>query len=148
MSKDFMISLVFLFIGLLLCTLAVSMLRKTLRRMQSWETVFTTGKIVDHQARRASKGGVTYNNIVEYEDSGKIFRVASKSGSAWKGRLGKEVRVLYHRDHTEDAVIVSFSETWLPIIVLSIMGAISFGVGGYNTLLECCNINLLEILRR
>ncbi|WP_284123698.1 DUF3592 domain-containing protein [Parerythrobacter aestuarii] len=97
--------------------------------------VQTEGKVIDLEYRPSDDGGGTYAPVVEFHDrdgNRQVYYSAASSNPPSHSR-GDVVTIYYMPDTPERAMIDSFSDRWMVILITGIM-TLAFGGIGYGIL--------------
>ena len=108
---------------------------------ESQVNVFTSGTIEDELIFREEenifKGG-SYAPLIEYSDkSGKKHNIQGAASSPPKYKIGQQVEILYLESDPEKAIINSFLEKWMVVLML----------GGFGALLLLCGVMILLFMK-
>ena len=108
---------------------------------KSQVNVFTSGTIdeelIFREEENIFKGG-SYAPLIEFSDkSGKKHNIQGAASSPPKYKIGQQVEIFYMESNPEKAIINSFLEKWLIVLML----------GGFGAILLFCGVMILLFMK-
>jgi hypothetical protein len=127
-----LVGTIFMFIGVILLGIAVWIYSNNKQFEKRAERVMGKVSGYDNYESSNDDGGSTtmYTPIFEYSFNGKEYlKPGSVSSSSPDFEIGEPVEILVDPLNPEEILIESFSQKWLGIIILLVLGTIFTGVG-------------------
>jgi hypothetical protein len=127
-----LVGTIFMFIGVILLGIAVWIYSNNNQFEKRAERVMGKVSGYDNYESSNDDGGSTtmYTPIFEYSFNGKDYlKPGSVSSSSPDFEIGEPVEILVDPLNPEEILIESFSQKWLGIIILLVLGTIFTGVG-------------------